>query len=72
MTTIENSEPNGIIGLLHDFGNGITVVTDFEKRTTTRYHGEIEVEQYQYAEDLTAYTKLMQSIESSIAKKAQT
>jgi hypothetical protein len=65
-TTIENSEANGVKGVSHDFGNRIRVVTDFEKKTTQRIHGDIIVKDYPYEPDTELYARFLANVELEV------
>lgn len=73
-TTAFKHDVNGVAEITHDFGNGITVVTNPVKRTIRRYHGKIMVHE-EYMDDvlrqLDKYLMYLENIESEIVKREE-
>lgn len=55
-----------LVEMTHDFGNGVTVVTNFEEGTTKLMHGKITVSEHELIRDTENYTKFLNNIDNEV------
>lgn len=55
-----------VVEMTHDFGNNVTVVTNFETGTIRRMHGEIAVSEHELITDTETYTKYLNNINNEV------
>ena len=61
-----SEEVDRVIEIEHDFGSGITVVSDLEEGVTRRLHGGIQINEFPLIKDVDKYHKYLSSIEQEI------
>lgn len=68
-TTVKSThekEFDKVVEITHDFGNKVTVVTNFETNTIKMKHGEITVNEHEIIRDTESYTKYLNNINNEI------
>jgi hypothetical protein len=61
-----------IVEITHHFGNEVTVVTNFETKTTTQLHGGIVVHEHDMIADTTNYLNYLNNLDNEINPKIKT
>lgn len=61
-----SEEVDRVIEIEHNFGSGITVVSDLEEGVTRRFHGGIQINEFPLIKDVDKYHKYLSSIEQEI------
>lgn len=57
--------------ITHEFGNQVTVVTNFDKGTSVLRHGEIEVSETELIRDTEKYTMFLNNIDQEVNPKKE-
>ncbi len=73
-TTIKSrneKEFDKVVEMTHDFGNGVTVVTNFESNTTKLQHGSITVSEHEVIRDTEKYTNFLKNLEEEVNPEKQ-
>jgi hypothetical protein len=55
-----------VVEMTHDFGNGVTVVSNFETSTTTLMHGAIAVSEHDLIRDTEKYTNYLNNLNNEV------
>lgn len=71
-TTIEHKHEKDfdkVSKIFHDFGNGVTIVTDFENKAIKQLHGAITVHEHELIEDTEKYMNYLSNIDNEVNPK---
>lgn len=63
---LNSLQRDNVSEISHDFGNGVTVVTNFEEGTTRQKHGEITVAEFDIIRDTEKYTNFLNNLQNEI------
>ena len=55
-----------VVEMIHDFGNGVTVVTSFQTNTTTLMHGAIAVNEHPLISDTEKYANFLTNLNNEV------
>lgn len=65
-TTYKRNEQQRVIAMIHDFGNGVNVITDIENNTSKLMHGEIEMGEHDIFPQVGIYTRYLENIDNEV------
>ena len=61
-----SNEVDRVIEIEHNFGSGITVVSDLEEGVTRRLHGGVQVEEFPLIKDTDKYLAYLDRLDNEI------
>lgn len=61
-----SKEVDRVIEIEHDFGSGITVVSNLEEGVTRRLHGGVQVEEFPLIKDTDKYLTYLDRLDNEI------
>lgn len=64
ITHRHGEDKDQVVGITHDFGNQVTVVTNFEERTTKVMHGSITVNEIDMIKHTEQYAQFLNNIDN--------
>ncbi len=67
-THFHSLEMDRVEEVIHDFGNGIRVVSNLVECTTRKFHGEIQVEEFELIQHTEYYLNYLNSIDNEVNK----
>ena len=68
---VHEIDSDRVCEITHDFGNRVTVVTNFDKGTSVMKHGEIEVSETELIRDTEKYTMFLNNIDKEVNPKKE-